>query len=130
MRLVLIIAAYLAVTGCAGFSSPPEDLYRIQKRINDRFVYVSDVEKWGVEHIDEGLVTGDVPFSGDCEEYATAIKYQLEKAGKPAERWMVEVKDGRLHAVSCMTDDVWCLDNIERIPVKKDALRYRWIRTL
>lgn len=130
MRLVLIIATYLTITGCAGFSRPPEDIYRIQKHVNDRFSYVSDQAKWGVGHFDEGLVTGNKPFSGDCEEYATAIKYQLESAGKPAQRWMVMTKKGQFHAVTCMKADVWCLDNIERIPVKKDALRYVWMRQL
>ena len=137
MYRAILIALTLCVTGCASLGAPPENLYRIQQHVNERFTYVPDLVKWGVVHKDEGLVTGEERFTGDCEEYATATKYQLEKAGFSAKRWMVRINDARrygvrgtsLHAVTC-TDDGWCLDNITRIPQKQASLQYTWIRTL
>lgn len=125
----LIPALLLLLTGCSGFSSPPEKLYRVQAGINYRWTPVSDKVKWGVEHFDEGEVTGEAPFASDCEEYAAAARYQLRKAGITADRWLVIERSGSRHAVTC-TVDGWCLDNLSRIPVKKDALGYQWIRVL
>lgn len=121
----IVVLALLAITGCTTFT-PPENLYRIQSSINHKWTAVTDKVKWGVDQHDEGEVTGDVPFASDCEEYAAAARYQLRKAGISADRWLVIGQTGKAHAVTCTTDG-WCLDNMHRMPVKRDALGYQWL---
>ena len=130
MKNIALIAFCLVMTGCASLSRPPEDLWMIQKRINQKWTSVSDQAKWGTYHYDEGLVTGDEPFSSDCEEYASAAKYQLEKAGYKALTWVVIERTGTYHAVTCTVDGEWCLDNLTGIPAKRDALGYQWVKVM
>jgi predicted transglutaminase-like cysteine proteinase len=111
MRVWLTFAAlvFLAVmvSGCA--SSRYDNLWALNKSVSHRFTYLSDDEKHGVVEFWEKGVTGDGPFSGDCEEYAFAIKYQLQQAGYQAKTWRVHDGIGG-HAVTC-TDDGYCLDH-------------------
>lgn len=132
LSIIVLVAAVLAslMTGCTALAGPPEDLWMIQKRINERFIPVSDFKKWGKGHYWEQGVTGDNVFSGDCEEYAAAAKVQLERKGHPVTMWRVELPDGEHHAVSCTIDGDWCLDNLRGIPVKRDRLKYQWIAVL
>ncbi|MDO8267695.1 MAG: transglutaminase-like cysteine peptidase [Moraxellaceae bacterium] len=105
----------------------PENLWAINRTISDRFVYVSDLDKWCVSNYVELDVTGDYPFSGDCEEYAIAVKHHLDHMGIAASVWRVE-GNGVPHAVTC-TEDGWCLDyNV--IPTQMDKTPYWFIERM
>lgn len=130
MAKAAIIALCAALSGCASLGAPPDDLYWIQRGVTANFAYVSDQDKWGVPHLDESWVTGEHRFTGDCEEYAAAAKYQLEKAGYAAERWVVVDRAGSLHAIACQVGGEWCIDNLHRMPQKRASLGYKWVGTL
>lgn len=104
----------LFLTGCA---SVPEAYWQINRATSERFTYVTDFEKHGVGHYDEPNVTGESRFSGDCEEAASAMKYQLAKIGVPSTRWVITTSNG-LHAITC-TYDNWCLD-INTVPTRRE----------
>lgn len=120
MRL-LVVVLMLMMTGCA---TVPENYWRINKATSAKFTYVSDMQKHGVTHLDELVVTGDYPFDGDCEEYATAIRFQLARAGIPARRWVVSTKSG-YHAITC-TEDGWCFDAFN-VPMRRENTPYLFI---
>lgn len=129
MYRIVIIAICLVVSGCATVGPQEDQLYWMQKKLHHRFTYVSDQEKWGVQHLDEKDVTGETYFTGDCEEFASAAKHQLEKAGYKAERWLVVGTDSVLHAIAC-TDEGWCLDNANRLPMRRAELDYHFLKTM
>ena len=107
-------------TGC---TTIPENLWELNKTISHRFSYVSDQDKWCVSNYAEQGVTGDDHFSGDCEEYAFAIKHHLDHMGIPSSVWRVISKEtGVSHAVTC-TASGWCLD-YNAMPRRKDKTPY------
>ena len=128
MRVWLTFAAliFLAirVSGCA---SVPEKYWQVNRMTSDRFTYVSDVAKHGVPHYDEPLVTGNNRFSGDCEEYASAIQFQLAKIGVSSTRWYVVNRAGP-HALTC-TATGWCFD-ANTVPFRREKAPYIFITTL
>ena len=129
IRVVLTFSALLAlavlVSGCA--STYYDDLWALNKRVSHRFTYVSDMQKHGVIEYHEKGVTGNDKFSGDCEEYAFAIKYQLARAGINATVWHVYDGVGG-HAVTC-TEDGYCLDH-KQAPRRREDTGYEFIKAL
>lgn len=122
--LVVILCAGSVLSAC---TTVPENLWAINRAISDRFVYVSDLDKWCVSNYVEQDVTGDYRFSGDCEEYAIAVKHHLDHMGIAASVWRIE-GNGIGHAVTC-TEDGWCLDyNV--IPTQMDKTPYWFIERL
>lgn len=131
-RSLFTILRSLVIPLCAGSllsacTAIPENLWEINRTISDRFVYVSDQDKWCVSNYVEQDVTGDERFSGDCEEYAIAVKHHLDHMGVAASVWRVE-GNGEPHAVTC-TEDGWCLDyNV--IPTQMDKTPYWFVERL
>lgn len=120
---------YLAIlcvclTGCA---SVPEAYWQINRATSERFTYVSDFEKHGVPDYREEGVTGDTRFTGDCEEVAAAMKYQLAKIGVKSTIWVVKRKYD-YHALTC-TDDGWCMDAYT-VPMRRESVRDVFITQL
>lgn len=110
----------MASTGC---TTIPENLWELNKTISHRFSYVSDQDKWCVSNYVEQGVTGDDHFTGDCEEYAFAIKHHLDHMGIPSSVWHVVSKEnGIAHAVTC-TASGWCLD-YNTMPRAKEKTPY------
>lgn len=117
-RICFLCCCFMILSGCA---TVPENLWQLNRATSDRFTYVSDQAKWGVESFVEVGVTGEKQFSGDCEEYAFAMVFQLNKRGIAAQVWVVSTKSG-LHAITC-TLDGWCLD-YDNVPVRKERASY------
>ena len=114
----------LMLSGCL---YTPESYWEINKRLSSHFTYISDYKKHGVPHYEEPFVTGNTPFSGDCEEYAAAVQYQLALNSVPATRWYVIGRAGA-HALTC-TQDGWCLDAYT-LPFRREKAPYVFITTL
>lgn len=114
----------LCLTSC---STIPEQYWEINRETSYKFTYVSDYKKHGLPHYDEPLVTGNRRFSGDCEEYASAIQFQLAKIGVSSTRWYVVSKAGA-HALTC-TATGWCFD-ANTIPFRRENAPYVFITTL
>ena len=56
--------------------------------------------------------TGEEPFTGDCDDFATAAYHQIEKAGARANLVIViPYKRGAHHVLSC--GGGWCFDNYQ-----------------
>ena len=104
----------LCLTGCA---SVPEAYWQINRATSERFTYVTDFEKHGVPDYREEGVTGDTRFTGDCEEYARAIQYQLGIQGVQSTVYVVKRKYD-YHALTC-TSDGWCMDAFN-VPVRRE----------
>lgn len=95
--------------------------------IKKPFSYVSDMKKWGsLEHHERG-VTGESRFSGDCEEYAFAMKWQLGRKGINASVWHV-LNGEEGHAVTC-TEDGYCLD-YGRAPTRREDTGYVFLKPI
>lgn len=124
-RVALTFAAliFLAVmvTGCA---TVPERYWQVSRTVSDRFTYVSDRVKHGVDHFEESGVTGDTKFTGDCEEAAIAMKYQLAKIGVHSTIWVTTHRVG-LHAMTC-SDDGWCFDAYN-VPVRRESVPFTFL---
>jgi hypothetical protein len=121
MRVWLTFAAliFLAimVTGCA---SVPEKYWEINRATSHKFTYISDIEKHGVHHFVEYGTTGNSRFTGDCEEYALAIQYQLATIGVNSVIWVTKRRAG-LHALTC-SDDGWCFDAFT-VPERRESVQ-------
>lgn len=112
-----------------GESSEEDILWKINKEVSHKFTYVTDMKKWGVDHYSEEGITGEKKFTGDCEEYAKAIKYQLHKVGIDSTIWAVwHSEANQYHAVTC-TLNGWCLDENTR-PTRKEDTNYVFIREI
>lgn len=116
------------ITLMSACSKPEEEkLWMLNKQLSDKFTYISDPEKWGVLEKWEWDITGDKPFSGDCEEYAIAMKKILDSKGIPSSIYFV--LDGKTgHAVTCTETD-WCLDYND-IPTKLKDTGYVVLRKI
>ena len=125
MRVWLTFAAliFLAimVSGCV---SVPEKYWQVNKMTSHRFTYVTDIEKHGLPHYDEPWVTGESRFTGDCEEFSSAIQFQLAKIGVSSDRWLVVGRRG-FHALTC-SDDGFCFDAFT-IPMRRENVPYKFI---
>lgn len=117
-RVIVLCSSLVIMSGC---STVPENLWQINRATSARFTYVSDHEKWTVESFVELGVTGDMQFSGDCEEYAFAMVYQLNKHGIVAQVWVVSSTQG-FHAIAC-TLDGWCMD-YRNVPIRRERSSY------
>ena len=124
MRAALTILGLLLLTSC---STIPEKYWEINRETSYKFTYISDYRKHGVPHYEEPFVTGNTLFSGDCEEYAAAVQYQLALNSVPATRWYVIGRAGA-HALTC-TQDGWCLDAYT-LPFRREKAPYVFITTL
>lgn len=128
MRVWLTFAAliFLAimVSGCA---SVPEKYWQVNRMTSDRFTYVTDYEKHGVADFREEGVTGDAPFSSDCEEYGMAIQHQLAKIGVKSTIWLVKRKYD-YHALTC-SEDGFCFDAFT-VPIRREKVTDVFITTL
>lgn len=122
-KCLVMMASAGALGGCAGI---PDELWMLNRQISHNFVYVSDLVKWcSTQHI-ELEVTGDSRFSGDCEEYALAVRHHLNHMGIASQIWqVVDRKTGQIHAITC-TDDGWCLD-YDALPMRKRDTPYTFI---
>lgn len=115
--------AVVALGGCAGI---PEELWALNRRISHNFVYVSDLDKWCSSQYIELNVTGDTVFSGDCEEYALAVRHHLDHMGIASQIWHVlDRKTGQAHAITC-TDEGWCMD-YDALPMRRRNMSYEFI---
>lgn len=124
ITFIALILLAIMVSGCA---SVHEKYWQVNRMTSDRFTYVSDVAKHGVPHYDEPLVTGNNRFSGDCEEYASAIQFQLAKIGVSSTRWITTHPTG-LHALTC-SDDGWCFDAYN-VPMRRESVPYIFIERM
>ncbi len=129
-RLCIAIIIVLAGSACvhtspAADSAAPPGLLQTKRLLDSRFRYVTDQEKWGQSLYWEQGHTGEVAFSGDCEEYADAAVYQLQKRGLSAEGWLVSTEEGELHMVACAQG--WCIDNRQRSAFRQQTWPYRWL---
>lgn len=110
------------------FDDPPE--YRtisdVKKLIDGNFKYVSDQEKWGMEHYAEPITDGTRLFSGDCEEYSGAALLQLLRRKQPAGFYVVKTKNNVLHMLTCTPN--YCIDNLQSRPFTRDEAHnlYNW----
>ena len=104
----------VCLTGC---TSVPETYWQINRATSERFTYVTDFEKHGVADYREEGVTGSDKFTGDCEEYARAIQYQLGIQGVQSTVYLVKRKYD-YHALTC-TSDGWCMDAFN-VPVRRE----------
>lgn len=130
---VLLVCTGLALSGCSLPQPIPENLYRVNKRVSNNFLYVSDEVKHGYAEYWEAGVTGDTRFTGDCEEYAFAMNVQLNRMGIPNTMWVVappagSAPVGELHALTC-SDSGWCFD-YDRVPFRKETSEYTWIMSV
>jgi len=114
----------LCLTGCA---SVPEAYWQINRATSERFTYVTDFEKHGVADYREEGVTGSDKFTGDCEEYARAIQYQLGIQGVQSTVYVVKRKYD-YHALTC-TSDGWCMDAFN-VPMRRESVRDIFITKL
>ncbi len=133
IKHVVILLSFLAVIWAyfqfTGESSEEDILWKINREVSHKFTYVTDMEKWGVEHYSEEGVTGEKKFTGDCEEYAKAIKYQLHKVGIDSTIWAVwNNETNEYHTITC-TLDGWCLDDNTR-PMREEDTNYVFIQEI
>lgn len=122
MRALILV---LLLTGCA--SSYQDNLWALNKSVSHRFHYVTDPDKWGEQEHHERDVTGQTRFSGDCEEYAYAMRWQLSQRGITSTVWHVINEQGG-HAVTC-TEDGYCLD-YGRAPTKREDTGYFFLKPI
>ena len=114
----------LFLTGCA---SVPEAYWHINRATSERFTYVTDFEKHGVADYREEGVTGSDKFTGDCEEYARAIQYQLGIQGVQSTVYVVKRKYD-YHALTC-SEDGFCFDAYT-VPMRRESVRDIFITKL
>lgn len=105
-------------------------LQNIHENIKKRFVYVSDIKRWGTnehwERYDEIPETGEI--RGDCDCFALACRRECRKLEIPSRlvHVLTETKEGHL----ILSVDKYILDNRMDYVVKKESLDgyYAWIR--
>lgn len=119
-RIIAVFCVCL-ISGCA---TVPENYWHLNKATSAKFTYVSDMQKFGVEHYHERGHTGNVPFQADCEEYSDAIRYQLALRGVASRSWVVKAKQG-YHALTC-SEDGWCFD-ANTVPFRREQAPYLFI---
>lgn len=117
IRYVVAAVVLLFVVFIYKNEQPPKNLSDVQKKVYDNFSYISDRGKWGVENYVEYAVTGDIPFTGDCEEYAIAIMHQLKKENVE-HKYVITTYNNEPHAM--VKSGSWCVDNNRRYPFKCD----------
>lgn len=117
MHRILAVLCVCLTSGCAAV---PENYWQVSRKVSERFTYVTDIKKHGLQHYDEPGVTGESRFTGDCEEAASAMQYQLAKIGVPSKRWVVATANG-FHAITC-TFDNWCLD-ANALPTRRENIK-------
>lgn len=116
--LALVIALLPAICNASLFGDSNPAAEREWKAINEvayeqhaHFTYVSDMQKHGVEHHAEQGVTGDEPFSGDCEEFMQAAFVQLLRRGVVVAPVFTKVGD-EPHVMAC--GQYYCTDTMHR----------------
>jgi hypothetical protein len=105
MKLFLIAAAIGLVIGAGPEFKAADEVHTM---LWSNFTYVE-------QGADDVLVThpGDVPFEGDCDDFAMAAFYQLYMKGLQPEFLMVDnAKTGNAHALVCL--ETYCVDNTQR----------------
>lgn len=94
-------------------------LQEANRRMNEKYAYLSDQEHYGDEDVWEDAADG----SGDCEDYAIAKLRLLLAEGWPREAFKIGlcwVETGEYHAVLIATEDGedWVLDNRHPEPTR------------
>lgn len=104
-------------------------LVKIHRDIKGRFVYVSDIERWGEnehwERYDQIPEEGEI--RGDCDCFALACRRECRKLGIPSRlvHVLTETREGHL----VLSVDKYILDNRQqRVVLAQDLSRYEWIR--
>lgn len=123
MHRILAVLCVCLTSGCAAV---PENLWALNKQVSGRFTYMTDYAKHGRASVRETHVTGSAAFSGDCEEYADAMAYQLRLIGEVPTVWYVY--DARVqvyHAITC-TESGWCFD-ANQVPMRREKAPYIFI---
>ena len=99
-----------------------DSLTDILHRVHDRFTYVSDISKYNKR--EHWVAFSDIPdgnFSGDCEDFAQAIRKELHKLGERSRIAVVGVNSDKMNHAVCVFDH-YILDNIHFYPMRRTEL--------
>ena len=110
-----------------------KELKEILWSVHDRFTYTSDISQFGKpEH---WMSFDEIPegrFSGDCDDFAQAIRKEVSKVGGSSRLAVCGVNSDTLnHAVAlvdCSDGITYICDNIHKWPMRKSELAtYKFI---
>lgn len=96
--------------------------------VHSRFTYVSDIMKYGKrEHWVSFNEIPDGRFSGDCEDFAQAVRKELAELGEKSRLATCGVNSDTMNHAVCVYDD-YVIDNIHHWPMRKSELAtYKFI---
>ena len=99
-----------------------DSLVDILHRVHDRFTYTSDISKHNRrEHWPSYSDIPDGDFSGDCDDFAQAVRKELHKLGERSRIAVVGVNSDTINHAVCVFDH-YILDNIHYFPMRRTEL--------
>ncbi len=106
------------------------DLQKIHSEVKDKFVYVSDKDRYGKKEYwtrDQEAYGSDGKLYGDCEDMALACQQLCEARGIKNSRLVTcKTENGGHHCV--LEVEGFILDNRQREVKGKEQLDYTWLK--
>lgn len=98
------------------------DLAELVFNVHKRFTYISDITKYGKN--EHWISFKDIPngdFEGDCEDFAQAVRKELDNLGEKSRLATVGVNSTTMNHAVCVYNN-FVIDNIHRSPMRKSYL--------